>query len=282
MTTSTTELASAPEYGILGHAFSAAQTSIALLTADTNDAGRIICANSSLVALVDCRSDDLPGTPLTDIIAVALRGQQQQRFDRVARRGGPILAASQLLRVDRTAVGVEVAATLLLPRGARPSILCEIHAERSLPDETLHGENGLVLDTATRRTEVRGETLMLTRREFDSLALLLRARGRVVPTRQLVEAVWGVELGHSHNFVEAMISRLRKKLRGAGCPDAISNVRGIGYAASRRKLAAGAGGRGATPPACTTHPPMRAAPATTEARSSAETRRDRGLRLSSP
>lgn len=133
--------------------------------------------------------------------------------------------------MDLAAVGVEVAATLLLPRRARPSILCEIHADRSLPDETLHGEDGLLLDTATRRVEVRGETLRLTRREFDVLALLLRARGRVIPTRQLVEAVWGMELGQSHNFVEAMMSRLRKKLRVAGCPDAISNVRGIGYAA---------------------------------------------------
>ena len=42
-------------------------------------------------------------------------------------------------------------------------------------------------------------------------------------------AVWGYETFGSRNFVEAHISRLRRKLSRAGTVGAIKTVRGVGY-----------------------------------------------------
>ena len=50
-----------------------------------------------------------------------------------------------------------------------------------------------------------------------------------MPVADLAVSIWGFEQIGSRNFIEAHVSRLRRKLRDAGAAGAIQTVRGISY-----------------------------------------------------
>jgi two-component system, OmpR family, response regulator MprA len=84
----------------------------------------------------------------------------------------------------------------------------------------------VTLDPATGTVQRAGQTIELTRREAELLALLLRnARG--VVTRELaLEEVWGGEGEATPNAVDRYVAYLRRKL---GPPPLIHTVRGVGF-----------------------------------------------------
>ncbi len=93
----------------------------------------------------------------------------------------------------------------------------------------LEGPQGVSVRLAAGQAYVRSRLLRLTRREFEILVLLLRHRGQQVTVDQIARTVWGLEQISSRNFIEAQISRLRKKLAAAGAPRTIQTVRDVGY-----------------------------------------------------
>jgi len=86
----------------------------------------------------------------------------------------------------------------------------------------------LVVD-GLARTALRGSTeLDLTRIEFDLLAALVQHADNVLSKQQLLNLVWGSEVGEL-NLVEVHLSSLRRKLEACG-PRIVHTVRGLGYA----------------------------------------------------
>lgn len=89
---------------------------------------------------------------------------------------------------------------------------------------------GLSLDVKSRKVSVNGQSVALTRKEFDLLTALLRKRGQVVYTTQLYHTVWGY--GESapvdSHTVKVHVSSLRNKL-GAELGKKIVNLPGLGY-----------------------------------------------------
>ena len=78
------------------------------------------------------------------------------------------------------------------------------------------------------RTACRGtHELGLTKVEFDLLAVLCRAPGRVFSKTQLLSLVWGFD-GYDDNLIEVHISALRRKLEAYG-GRLIHTERGAGY-----------------------------------------------------
>ena len=69
----------------------------------------------------------------------------------------------------------------------------------------------------------------LTVSEFELLKLLVSRRGTVLATDDIAREIWGYQSAGSANFLQAHVSRLRRKLREAGAEDPISTVRGVGY-----------------------------------------------------
>ena len=86
------------------------------------------------------------------------------------------------------------------------------------------------LDGAQRRVWVADDEVALTSTEFDLLAHLMRAPGRVFTREQLLSSVWGYEAAAGSRTVDVHVAQLRGKL-GAASP--IRTVRGVGYAADR-------------------------------------------------
>lgn len=95
------------------------------------------------------------------------------------------------------------------------------------PDEIVIGD--LAFDMAYGEARVRGARLDLQRREVRVLTTLLRRRGRIVVRESLEEAVYGFDDMIQSNTLDSHISRLRRKLSGAGACVEIHTVRGVGY-----------------------------------------------------
>jgi two-component system catabolic regulation response regulator CreB len=101
----------------------------------------------------------------------------------------------------------------------------------------------LTVDEATRRATVHGKLMDLTRVEFDVLACLLGAPGRVFTRAQLIDRVWGDGFAITDRTVDSHVKGLRKKVAEAG-GDArlIETVRGVGYRVTDRPTEASEGG----------------------------------------
>jgi two-component system response regulator MprA len=87
----------------------------------------------------------------------------------------------------------------------------------------------IVLDGGARTVATAGQSIELTRREFDLLECLLRHPGQVLDRATLLADVWGYDFLGGSNVVDVYVRYLRAKLERAGCPRLIQTVRGIGY-----------------------------------------------------
>jgi DNA-binding response OmpR family regulator len=84
----------------------------------------------------------------------------------------------------------------------------------------------LVLDQARRAVTRAGRTLDLTRKEFGILEELVKAKGGVVSSEELLERVWDANADPFTTTVRVTVMTLRKKL---GDPPLIETVVGSGY-----------------------------------------------------
>jgi two-component system catabolic regulation response regulator CreB len=88
----------------------------------------------------------------------------------------------------------------------------------------------LVVDLERRSVRHAGRVVELTKLEFDLLATLASAPGRVMTRDQLVARVWGGAHALTERTVDSHVKALRRKLGEAGaCPDFITAVRGVGF-----------------------------------------------------
>ena len=88
---------------------------------------------------------------------------------------------------------------------------------------------GLRVDGARRRVEAHGRALDLSALEFDLLATLAAAPGRVFTRNELIERVWGPDFTGVDRVVDVHVSNLRQKLEAAGARGVVGTVRGVGY-----------------------------------------------------
>ena len=84
---------------------------------------------------------------------------------------------------------------------------------------------GLTVRIESRECLVDGVEIALTQREFDLLAELLRAPGRVLTREVLLSRIWSYDFFGDARIVDSHIKNLRKKLP----VDCIETIRGVGY-----------------------------------------------------
>ena len=88
----------------------------------------------------------------------------------------------------------------------------------------------LSIDVASRQVFLDGESIPLTRTEFDILAALSSRPGVVWSRRQLIDAVWGEPWVGNDHLVDVHLGHLRRKLGDdAADPRFVFTVRGVGY-----------------------------------------------------
>ena len=70
----------------------------------------------------------------------------------------------------------------------------------------------LEIDFETRRVKARGQQVRLTPKEFELLRYMVSQRGKPVPHRELLQAVWGPDYGDETEYLRVFITHLRRKL----------------------------------------------------------------------
>lgn len=96
-----------------------------------------------------------------------------------------------------------------------------------LKEEDIWEHSGLRVDFGAFRVMVDETEADLTATEFNLLAALIRANGRVLSREHLLDKVWGYEFMGYARTVDTHMHRLRQKL--GPYADWIHTVRGIGY-----------------------------------------------------
>jgi two-component system response regulator MprA len=173
-------------------------------------------------------------TPDLVVLDVGLPGVDGLAVSRRLRAKGlavPVLLLTARDSVPDRVAGLDAGADdYLVKPFATEELLARVRAllRRGKAPEELLAFADLTLDQATRVAQ-RGEiTLMLSEREADLLALLLRNARRVVPREQAIGEIWQGDAGA--NVVDRYVSNLRRKL---GDPPLIETVRGVGFIIGR-------------------------------------------------
>ena len=87
-------------------------------------------------------------------------------------------------------------------------------------------EGDLVVDTASRTVTKKGETISLTKKEFDLLLLFVRNKNIALYRETIYERIWGGEYMGDSRTADLHVQRMRKK---AGLEEQIQTVYRVGY-----------------------------------------------------
>ena len=87
----------------------------------------------------------------------------------------------------------------------------------------------VTLDRAAYKLVCGDAELRLGNREFQMMEMLMSNPGRLIPTEEFMERIWGNDSESEINVVWVYISYLRKKLASIGAEIEIKAARGVGY-----------------------------------------------------
>lgn len=87
----------------------------------------------------------------------------------------------------------------------------------------------LSVDTAQRLAFRGGETIALTKTQYDLLEYLLRNKNIVLTREQILNEVWGYSYAGDSNIVDVYVRYVRDRIHDKGEPRLIETVRGVGY-----------------------------------------------------
>lgn len=181
---------------------------------------------------------ELAGTAL---IVLDLMLPDGSGFDLIghARRGGEgpaiIVLSSRDGEADRVAALETGADDYVMKPFSPREVVARVRAvlRRVGPGRSSPGASELSplsVDEATRRAQVDGKALELTRVEFDLLSSMLESPGRVYTRAQIIDKVWGDGFAITDRTIDSHVKSLRKKVADAGGdPGLIETVRGVGY-----------------------------------------------------
>ncbi|HEX9041873.1 MAG TPA: response regulator transcription factor [Trebonia sp.] len=177
-----------------------------------------------------------PDLVLLDVMLPGIDGLEVLRQLRTFSDVYVILVTARTEEVDKL-VGLGVGADDYVtkpfsPREVAARVKAVLRRDRGTRDAggTLLRFEGLTVDRAAREVRAGGTAVSLSALEFDVLAALADAPGRVFSRRQLLERVWGYDFFGDERVVDVHIRSLRARLGDdAANPRLIATVRGVGY-----------------------------------------------------
>jgi len=120
---------------------------------------------------------------------------------------------------------------------AFPELVARVHAlrRRHTPAVALVLHVG-DLELDARRFQVRrgGVPVSLTAKEFAILEYFMRHAGELVTRTMLLENCWDETYDGLSNLVDVHVSRLRRKIDGAGAASLLHTIRGAGFVLDER------------------------------------------------
>jgi DNA-binding response OmpR family regulator len=177
-----------------------------------------------------------------DLIVLDLRLPGLGGLDvlREIRRSSSVYVIVLTARADETdkLIGLELGADDYVTKPFSPrEVVARVRAvlrrrrdDVSEADDGLMRFEGLTIDVGRHEVRVDDRPVELTGLEFQLLATLAEAPGRVFTRGQLIERVWGWDFYGDERLVDVHIRNLRKALGDpADEPRFVGTVRGVGY-----------------------------------------------------
>ncbi|MCK9202926.1 MAG: response regulator transcription factor [Bacteroidales bacterium] len=149
--------------------------------------------------------------------------------------GAGIIIISAKNSLDDKISGLEVGADDYL---TKPFHLSELNAriKSIIRRRNFDGNNEFVFNEIRILPEnmevfINGDSVILTKKEFDLLIFFLSNKDRVLTKESIAEHLWGdeMDLADSFDFIYTHIKNLRKKILEKGGQDYIRTVYGMGY-----------------------------------------------------
>jgi DNA-binding response OmpR family regulator len=179
--------------------------------------------------------------PALIVLDLMLPGADGNTVARIAREetGVPIVILSALGSTRDRVIGLESGADDYVAKPFDPSeLVARVRSvlRRARPAQGAatmqHGE--LTLDIEMRQVTLAGRAVELSPAEFEILAALLDAGGRVVTRDQLVNRLHPQGEGIDDRSIDVYVGRLRVKLADSAAePRFVVTVRGVGYRLAR-------------------------------------------------
>jgi DNA-binding response OmpR family regulator len=173
-----------------------------------------------------------------DIMLPRMDGLEVCRRLRAKSRVPIIMLTAKAEEIDKV-IGLEIGADDYITkpfsmREFRSRVRAALRRAEMVPapetDEEPLRRDEIRIDFAKRRTELRGEPVELTYVEFEILAVLARAPGRVFSRDMLLERVWGDSSYRDPRTIDVHIRHLREKIEDdPKTPEYLLTVRGVGY-----------------------------------------------------
>lgn len=87
----------------------------------------------------------------------------------------------------------------------------------------------LWVDVAEHLAKVEGEEIVLTKKEFQLLALLIRHQGKIVTQKQIMTELWGITHKEDTHYLRILVKKLRTKIGDSALsPKYIFTIAGVG------------------------------------------------------
>ncbi|MDO8108036.1 response regulator transcription factor [Isoptericola sp. b441] len=200
----------------------------------TADGHRVLEAGTGEEALATLARDTVD-LVLLDIMLPGIDGLETLRRVRTTSDVFVILVTARAEEVD-TLVGLAVGADDYVtkpfsPREVAARVSAVLRRDRGpAPEADVIAHEGFVLDRARHEVSVDGTPVELSPLEFDLLAALAAAPGRVYSRAQLLRQVWGQDWFGDERVVDVHVRSIRSRLGDdANDPRFVATVRGVGY-----------------------------------------------------
>jgi len=170
---------------------------------------------------------------LLDVMLPKMDGFTVVRQMREKKISTPVLILTARTAVPDKVVGLNAGADDYMEKPFDPAeLLARVHGMTRRVGDVVMNEisfSDLTLRLEEAQLSCGGESVQLSRKEFDVARVLLSNPHMTVTKESLIINVWGIESEATDNNVEAYISFLRKKLRYLKSAVSIRNIQKIGY-----------------------------------------------------
>ena len=171
------------------------------------------------------------GLPGTD--GLTLLRTLREREDPV-----PVLILTARSEVSDRVAGLNAGADDYVQKPfAFPELVARIHAllrRGGSAAPTILRVGDLELDPGRFQAHRGGVSMSLTAKEFAILEYFMRHAGELMTRTMLLEHCWGESYDGLSNLVDVHVSRLRRKLDGAGGAPLLHTIRGAGFILGER------------------------------------------------
>lgn len=197
------------------------------------DGMEVITAEDGETALVQ-EATQQPDIVVLDLMLPGIGGLDVLRTIR-ARGTRPIVLLTAREEVTDRVLGLELGADDYVTKPFHPrELVARVHSvlrrAQTAPTTTTARVGDLEIDSERRLVRRDGEPIQLTRTEFDLLAALVRADGRVLSRTDLLDVVAGPDSVALERSIDSHIRNLRRKVEPTiGGPRYVVTVSGVGY-----------------------------------------------------